>query len=796
MYDNTQAQPKDILDCAEPEPPVGSIDEWLAEQKSSRPHYVFIEKLQNTLLRRQRQLAKAEAKVNYTFDSLRLVIRSSDRALSYLMFRSWRFYKRLDNMRDKMYLFSAEEKRSPKTIEIMSVHFRHWRAVSDNERLSRNLAAEAVKLKNMLDTLRQQLVDRVVDVEHVTQHVRLLTASLEQLQVQGSRMPVKMDQGNYSAFVQMIFQRSTAELAMLKSTENTDMLFLLAPQLLKRSPINVETDSSIDALLSSHAWSHRHTFFATIGKLREQESTEENAAYSSLLSTDPEDLLLQWVNYTLDKGNAVTKHLVDICTDLRDSNIYTAILSILAPELPIEKVSDIADLHSRAQLVLQMGKIVVGSAKRVPTSALDFVSGVPELHLLFLGSLFLSRSGLAAATDDWAQRAGELIVQLKAQWSKMCYTDATPLLTAHSFLARLFHISVYISTEATRRLRRNAGNNQVQKQMKTFLMRMLEVYGPIGPRRAAGRFVPRNTATRNNFCDAGGVVRAIIGSHNSNDSQVYDEQVSMISRIFINNRRELEKIFRFYSRNNIDGLSFTDYLDFANDCQLTASISEVSAESIPMSHIYHIFTVSTITADEFKMFQHSGIPEDLDPEMSGKSMTSPRLYDALIRMANLRYPTKASLVQRLDTLLNVDIMPRASRLSLDSFRRTLAQPEVRVVLQTHEKTLVQVFFRFASNDTSDANDFNCQLMNINEWEQLAQSGRWPCTEEQQLATFRNAQQDEEFGDEDPSLKRQLSYSEFLEAIAATSVHVYPDPFMPLHQKLDCFIQVYLASISS
>ena len=50
------------------------------------------------------------------------------------------------------------------------------------------------------------------------------------------------------------------------------------------------------------------------------------------------------------------------------------------------------------------------------------------------------------------------------------------------------------------------------------------------------------------------------------------------------------------------------------------------------------------------------------------------------------------------------------------------------------------------------------------------------------------QQDEEYGDgDDPAQAEQLSYVEFLEALAALACWAVPDPFMPLATKLDTFL---------
>uniref|UniRef100_A0A6G3MED2 Plastin-2 (Trinotate prediction) n=1 Tax=Henneguya salminicola TaxID=69463 RepID=A0A6G3MED2_HENSL len=115
--------------------------------------------------------------------------------------------------------------------------------------------------------------------------------------------------------------------------------------------------------------------------LREGETAEE------LLSLSPEQLLMRWVNYQVEKAGC-TKPVNNFGNDLKDSYVYSCLESVIMPEHLIHHPSQMnsqSDIKSRAQMVIANAENA-GVAALVSPS--DIVSGNQKLNMLFLAEMF------------------------------------------------------------------------------------------------------------------------------------------------------------------------------------------------------------------------------------------------------------------------------------------------------------------------------------------------------------------------------------------------------------------------
>ncbi|KAJ4798470.1 fimbrin 1 [Rhynchospora pubera] len=111
-----------------------------------------------------------------------------------------------------------------------------------------------------------------------------------------------------------------------------------------------------------------------------------------LMSLSPEKILLRWMNFQLKKGG-LARQVTNFSSDIKDSEAYACLLSVLAPECRSKPhPMDVKDLLERARLVLEHADRM--GCKRY-LSPKDIVDGSPNLNLAFVAHIFQKRNGLS-----------------------------------------------------------------------------------------------------------------------------------------------------------------------------------------------------------------------------------------------------------------------------------------------------------------------------------------------------------------------------------------------------------------
>ena len=113
---------------------------------------------------------------------------------------------------------------------------------------------------------------------------------------------------------------------------------------------------------------------------------------AELLKMSPEQILLRWVNYQLEKAGS-KKRIRNFGKDIADSEAYTVLINQIAPKgfgvnkLPLQQ----SDLTQRAEAMLgEAAKI----GCRAFVTAGDVVNGVEKLNLAFVANLFNNHPAL------------------------------------------------------------------------------------------------------------------------------------------------------------------------------------------------------------------------------------------------------------------------------------------------------------------------------------------------------------------------------------------------------------------
>ncbi|CAF3976727.1 unnamed protein product [Rotaria magnacalcarata] len=124
--------------------------------------------------------------------------------------------------------------------------------------------------------------------------------------------------------------------------------------------------------------------------LRDGETAE------SLLKLSPEELLLRWVNYQLQRSQYKGKPVSNFSNDIKDSEAYTYLLNVIAPAntkppLTHNPLNE-TDLRRRAELMLQESDKIKARAHITPE---DVVKGNPKLNFAYLYDI------IRPNTVDW-----------------------------------------------------------------------------------------------------------------------------------------------------------------------------------------------------------------------------------------------------------------------------------------------------------------------------------------------------------------------------------------------------------
>lgn len=112
---------------------------------------------------------------------------------------------------------------------------------------------------------------------------------------------------------------------------------------------------------------------------------QQDETLEDLLMLPPEELLIRWVNYQMEKAGT-KRRISNFSSDIKDSEVYTLLLKQVAPynECTDEPMKE-QDPTERAEKMLQEAD-KIGCRKFI--SARDVVKGNPKLNLAFVANLF------------------------------------------------------------------------------------------------------------------------------------------------------------------------------------------------------------------------------------------------------------------------------------------------------------------------------------------------------------------------------------------------------------------------
>ena len=163
-----------------------------------------------------------------------------------------------------------------------------------------------------------------------------------------------------------------------------------------------------------------------------------------------------------------------------------------------------------------------------------------------------------------------------------------------------------------------------------------------------------------------------------------------------------------------------------------------------------------------------------------------------MRLAAYRY-SKGTLSERLDRMMDEEVLPNACSVNTDVFRERLASDAVKAVFDKHKKNLKIIYKVFAADDNSDEGALSQDTMNAQELVSFNREVKMigPLLSEKAVRTiFAYVQQEEEELDEGEGGDvgdSEMVYAEFTEALGGIACIMEPDPYNVVPMRLDWFL---------
>ncbi|GMF20719.1 unnamed protein product [Phytophthora lilii] len=317
-----------------------------------------------------------------------------------------------------------------------------------------------------------------------------------------------------------------------------------------------------------------------------------------------------------------------------------------------------------------------------------------------------------------------------------------------------------------------------------------------------------------------------------------DIATAAVRRALLAYSKDLNDIFKHYSASggagSLAAMSLTEFNKFIKDCftgdkHITPEVAEnvyraalqldspVASGAVEAPSAKAATSTASMAAPEIVTGDTStDDTSEEEPELSGRQFA-----DALVRLAAIKYapmpPPRAPargahsrsapvpalpLDERFRLLMEQDILPHALRSQRELFRAEVAEPKVREVFQRHKPVLQRVFRYYASmralreqNSTLSLAAFivmarDCKLI-----------GSF-VTEHTLKQVLVNLQRDDGNSpsptpapggsNSDAELEMlRADFSDFQEALAALTEYVVCNPYVPLHKRVDQFLQEML-----
>ncbi|RLN21080.1 hypothetical protein BBJ28_00010553, partial [Nothophytophthora sp. Chile5] len=288
-----------------------------------------------------------------------------------------------------------------------------------------------------------------------------------------------------------------------------------------------------------------------------------------------------------------------------------------------------------------------------------------------------------------------------------------------------------------------------------------------------------------------------------------------VRRVLLAYSKDLHDIFKHYSASggagSLAAMSPIEYNKFIKDCfsgdkLVTPAVAEAVFNAALQSEPLAFHHAALPTKGAPPGTGADGTPAEETRELSGHHFTN-----ALVRLAATKYvpppaprqPTGTPtpmlpLDERFRLLMEQDVLPHALRSQSELFRAEVAAPKVREVFQRHKPALQSVFRYYASMHALREQQSTLSLRAFTVMARDCKLVGSFVTEHTLKQVLVNLQRDDgtlesnATGNSEAELELlRADFGDFQEALAALTEYVVCNPYMPLHKRVDQFLQELL-----
>ena len=268
------------------------------------------------------------------------------------------------------------------------------------------------------------------------------------------------------------------------------------------------------------------------------------------------------------------------------------------------------------------------------------------------------------------------------------------------------------------------------------------------------------------------------------DEEDIDDQLAEMREYLKKRIRDLKRIFTFYAASNDSGATDSEmdryeFWKLVKDCKLQRNRKALPSVRVDL------------------IFQKCQMNMALEGKERTLSMTeelpSKKFVVCLLRLASYRY-SSGTLPERLERMMEMEVIPNACSTETDRFRETLHTDKVEAMLDRFRKPLKMLFRHYAADDQSGAAALATDTMNVQELQTMCRDLKLvgPRLSLRACRTiFAFVQQEEaaleDNEDADDDDESEMVFAEFREATAALSVWMRPDPYEKMADKIRNFL---------
>ena len=265
--------------------------------------------------------------------------------------------------------------------------------------------------------------------------------------------------------------------------------------------------------------------------------------------------------------------------------------------------------------------------------------------------------------------------------------------------------------------------------------------------------------------------------------EVKDEQCLAMKKVLKNRIRDLKRIFQFYAAAGdggpADSMDHGEFWRFVKDCKIQKDRKLMP--SVRVDLIFQCCNIDYSLEGKDRLASDDG---ELEPH---------EFVEGLARLAMYRY-TKGLPADRLNKMIDEDVLPNACSVDTDVFRERIAGDRVKDVFAKHKHNLKKIYKEFAADDDTGEAALAQDTMNNTELVSFCRDFGMigPLMSERSVKVlFAYVQQEEEMLDDDEATEdvgdSEMVYSEFAESQAAIGCQMRPDPYNVVEIRIDQFI---------